>query len=321
MKKLLIQYPGLEDHMDQLTALCGSRYEIVPIDAKITEPELAVLLPGTEIIFGDLKPAWLTDAPDLKWIQISWAGVRPYIGTVLPDRYILTNASGAFGTTIAEHALGMLLDLARHFRKYYEHAQTGLWKDAGSEWRVEGRHALVMGAGDLGTAIAERLQPFGVTVTGFARTEREAAPPFDRMITAEDLDAELARADMVFGALPETPETIGLLSADRLAHMKEDAMILNVGRGSLIDTEALVRELEAGRFYGVGLDVTSPEPLPADHPLWKFERVLITPHVSGIGFGHLKETQDRIWEIALGNLARYLAGKDLHNLITNEKGY
>ena len=160
-----------------------------------------------------------------------------------------------------------------------------------------------------------------MTVTGFGRTARAAEPPFDRLITLDGLDEELARADMVFGALPETPQTTNLLNAARLGLMKADAMILNVGRGTVIDTDALVEQLDEGRFYGVGLDVTAPEPLPADHPLWRFDRVLITPHVSGIGFGHLQETTDRIWDIALDNLERYLAGQPLLKVITNAKGY
>ena len=321
MKKLLVQYPRLKENYDRLAKLCAGRYEIVPIGAKITEEEFAALLPDAEILFGDVKPAWLEAAKDLKWVQISWAGVRPYIGTSLPDRLVLTNASGAFGVTIAEHAVGMLLTLARNFRSYYDHAKDGLWKDAGSEWQIEDRRALILGVGDIGTAIAERLKPFGVETVGFCRTPRRAEAPFDKLITVQDLDQELAQADMVFGALPETPETAGLLSAGRLAAMKEDAIIVNCGRGSLIDTDALVKELEKGRFYGIGLDVTKPEPLPAEHPLWKFDRVLITPHVAGIGFGHLPKTTDRIWEIALDNLERYIAGEPLEKVITNEKGY
>ncbi|MBO4289366.1 MAG: D-2-hydroxyacid dehydrogenase [Lachnospiraceae bacterium] len=321
MKKLLVQYPRLEENYSRLAQLCRGRYDIVPIDRRITEEELTGLLPEAEILFGDVKPAWLADAPDLKWVQISWAGVRPYIGTDLLDKLILTNAAGAFGVTIAEHAVGMLLTLARKFRQYYANMAEGLWKDAGSEWPLEGRRALILGAGDIGKAIAKRLRGFDMETVGFGKNPRKDPAPFDRFITLDALEEELAGADAVFGALPETPETLHLLNAVRLAMMKDDAIIVNCGRGSLIDPEALVSELNKGRFFGVGLDVTEPEPLPADHPLWKFGRVLITPHVAGIGFGHLPKTTDRIWEIALDNLERYIAGESLKNVITNEKGY
>ncbi len=321
MKKLLAQDPRLGENKGRLAQLCEGRFEIVPIGRKLTEEELALLLPGTEIIFGDVKPAWLEDAPDLKWVQISWAGVRPYIGTKLLERVVLTNAAGAFGVTIAEHAAGMLLTLARNFRQYFRNAAEGLWKDAGSEWALEGRRALILGAGDIGKAVAERLRGFGMETVGFGKNARKDPAPFDRFITLEDLDAELAGADAGFGALPETPETIHLLNAERLALMKDDAIIVNCGRGSLIDPDALMAELDKGRFYGVGLDVTEPEPLPAESPLWKYDRVLITPHVAGIGFGHLPKTTDRIWEIALDNLERYVAGKPLKNVITTKKGY
>ena len=323
MKKLLVQYPITEEQRQKLEALCSGRWEIViiPSARKIKEGDLAELLPDTEVIFGDIPAAWLENAAALRWMQISWAGVRPYIGTDLPDRVLLTNASGAFGVTIAEHAIGMLLTLARNFRQYYRNAEIGLWKDAGSEWSLEGKQALLLGTGDIGSAVARRLKGFGIKTVGFCRSAREAQPPFDRMITAGKLEEELPQADMIFGALPETPETVHLLNEERLSLIKEDAILVNAGRGSLIDPQALVRQLEKGRFYGVGLDVTEPEPLPADHPLWTFDRVLITPHVAGIGFGHLQKTTDRIWEIALDNLGRYQAGKPLRNIITNEKGY
>ena len=321
MKKLLVQYPRLEENYSRLAALCEGRYEIVPIGRKITKEELDALLPETEILFGDVKPAWLADAPDLKWIQISWAGVRPYIGTDLPDRLTLTNAAGAFGVTIAEHAVGMLLTLARNFRQYYRNMAEGQWEDAGSEWALEGRRALILGAGDIGTSIAKRLKGFDMETVGFGRSTRPDPAPFDRFITAEALEEELSKADVVFGALPETPETVHLLNAERLALLKDDVILVNCGRGSLIDPAALAAELEKGRFFGAGLDVTEPEPLPADHSLWKFDRVLITPHVAGIGFGHLPQTTDRIWDIALDNLERYIAGEPLKKVITNEKGY
>ncbi len=321
MKKILVQFPLSERNRCRLEALCEGKREIVYIREKIGEAELKALLPGTEILFADVNPAWLTDAPDLKWVQISWAGVKPYIGQPMMEKVVLTNASGAFGVTIAEHAVGMLLMLARNFRAYTENAKNGLWKDAGCEWGLYGRTALLLGAGDIGSRIAERLTAFGMHTVGLCRSMREDAAPFDELITTDRLDEYLPLADAVFGQLPETPDTVNMLDAQRLDAMKDDAIIVNCGRGSLIDTNALVSLLSNGKFRGVGLDVTKPEPLPAEHPLWGFENVIITPHISGIGFGHLEETTDRIWDIALKNLAAYDGGEPLINIVDDKAGY
>ena len=168
---------------------------------------------------------------------------------------------------------------------------------------------------------ALRLKAMGMTVVGCRRTPGATEGPYDEMHTVEELDALLPRADAVFCCLPSTPATRHLMDAGRLALLRDDAVLINVGRGDLIDTDALVALLEKGKFTGVGLDVTDPEPLPPDHPLWRFGNVIITPHVSGIGFGHLGKTQSDVWRIALENLRRWCAGEPLMNVVDQEQGY
>jgi phosphoglycerate dehydrogenase-like enzyme len=141
------------------------------------------------------------------------------------------------------------------------------------------------------------------------------------MITLEELDAELPQADIVLCALPHTPETVGLLNRHRLGLMKPDAVLVNGGRGSLIDQDALCELLQAGHFWGVGLEVTQPEPLPPEHPLWDQPRLMITPHAAGNSFGPGSALERRIWNHMIQNVTAYLHGKPLKNQIDFTTGY
>ena len=141
------------------------------------------------------------------------------------------------------------------------------------------------------------------------------------MHTQSDIDSHLPQTDLVIGSKPNTKETGHILNYDRLCLMKSDALFINAGRGSLIDTDALIRALEARRIAGAVLDVLEKEPLAADSPLWKMPNVLITPHISGRGFGHDPATERKIWDICLENLRRYLSGEDIINEIDFARGY
>jgi len=158
-------------------------------------------------------------------------------------------------------------------------------------------------------------------IVGLCRSARPAKLPFDDLITMEELDEALPRADAVFGCLPGTPKTAGLLSMERLNAMKEDAILINVGRGSLLRTQELAAVMRQGKLFGAGLDVTDEEPLPKEHPLWQLDNVILTPHVAGIAYGHLSATCDHIWDLFLDNLQRYLAGEALRNQVSFTEGY
>ena len=141
------------------------------------------------------------------------------------------------------------------------------------------------------------------------------------MITEEGLESALAKADIVVGCLPATEKTRGLLNLERLHQMKKGAFLINVGRGNLIDTKALTAVLEEGWLGGAALDVTDPEPLPEEHPLWKMEQVILTPHIAGVSFGYSKDTENRILHICCQNLERYLTRKELLNRVNFSEGY
>ena len=264
-----------------------------------------------QIIIGEPTQEELKQATSLKWVQMTWAGADRYQNAFPPD-VILTTASGAYGETIAEHALAMLFSLCRRLPAY---ARKNDWSDLGSEKRIYGSTALIFGSGDIGSAIAKRLKVLGVNTIGVCRDLKKPREGFDVRTNLENAVVFLPEADFIICALPHNDETQGYLDAEKLDLMKDDAVIVNVGRGSLIDTEALTKSLQNGKFFGVGLDVVNPEPLAPEHPLWAMDNVILTPHVAGIGFGHLKDTEERIWEICAENLQKYLAGEPLRNVV------
>lgn len=275
-----------------------------------------------EIIIGEPEPELLPQLSCLRWLQITWAGADRYTRMAdFPAQVTLTNMSGAYGVTIAEHAMGMLLALCRRLSAYGRQQAQSRWQDCGSEKTLFGKQALILGTGDLGTELARRCRAFGMTITGVCRTRHALPPCFDAVATLDELDTLLPQADVVLCCLPDTPQTHRVFNQRRLARLKEDAVLINVGRGSLIDCQALAGWMAQGHLWGAGLDVTDPEPLPPDSPLWQMENVILTPHVAGVGFGHLPETEEKIWELCLENLRRYLSCEPLKNVVRFSNGY
>ena len=273
-----------------------------------------------DVIIGALSPAELQPAKNLKWYHLVWAGSDRYKPADFPAGTLFTNGSGAYGVTIAEHMMACILALYRQLRHYDKLQKSHTWDQDWQEDTLEGKTVLILGAGDIGCALAKRLRGFDCRIIGIRRTGG-ILPHFDEMHTMEELDALLPQADVVAGCLPGTKDTVGLLDERRLRMMKTTALLVNCGRGSLIDTDALVRVLQAGLLGGCGLDVVMPEPLPADNPLWEMENVILTPHISGASFGHVQEMEDRIYRLAAENLQRYLDGEALLNQVDFETGY
>lgn len=272
------------------------------------------------IIIGCPPARFLRDSDELEWLQCSSAGVEVYLAPgVLPPKALLTNATGAYGLAISEHMLGMLLEIFKRLHTYRDAQHQHQWKSQGQVRSIYGSTILVLGMGDIGGEFAKRVKALGAYVIGVRRRDASRPDYADEVYLTDKLDELLPRADVVAASLPGTRETFHLLDARRLNLMKEGAVFLNVGRGNLVDTQALCDALERGRLSGAGLDVTDPEPLPPDHPLWDLPSAVITPHVSG--FYHLPETLERIVRICADNLKAYLAGAPLRNLIDFQTGY
>lgn len=328
-KRALVTIPTGERHRNLLQqAAPGWEFRFRGTDTLVCAPQEA--LPGqpvtqedvdwAQVILGNVPAAMLHGSPALEWLQTNSAGVEPYIQPgVLAGDTLLTNATGAYGLAIAEHMLGMLLELFKKLELYRDAQKSGAWQSQGAVKAVYGSTVLVLGMGDIGGEFAARCKALGAKVIGVRRSPRPCPEYADEVHLLEDLDSLLPHADVVAITLPGTDATRGLMSRERLAKMKEGAVLLNVGRGFIVDTEALCDALERGHLSGAGVDVTDPEPLPPTHRLWNIPTAVVTPHISG--FYHLRETHERIVGIFLENLRRFQAGEPLRNLVDFATGY
>lgn len=328
-KRALVTIPTGERHRNLLQqAAPGWEFRFRGTDTLVCAPQEA--LPGqpvtqedvdwAQVILGNVPAAMLHGSPALEWLQTNSAGVEAYIRPgVLAGDTLLTNATGAYGLAIAEHMLGMLLELFKKLELYRDAQKSGAWQSQGAVKAVYGSTVLVLGMGDIGGEFAARCKALGAKVVGVRRSPRPCPEYADEVHLLEDLDSLLPQADVVAITLPGTDATRGLMSRERLAKMKEGAVLLNVGRGFIVDTEALCDALERGHLSGAGVDVTDPEPLPPTHRLWNIPTAVVTPHISG--FYHLRETHERIVGIFLENLRHFQAGEPLRNLVDFATGY
>jgi phosphoglycerate dehydrogenase-like enzyme len=221
-------------------------------------------------------------APRPLAVHLLSAGIEGLARWTVPPHVALSRAGSALAPTVAEHALALVLAL----RRGLHHLPRGTWTDertaAGWCSSLEGEHALIVGCGQIGRAVARRLRPFGAHVTGLNRTPGDLAE-FDVVAPLDRIDDHLPQAGVVVLCLPLTPGTGGLLDRARLARLRPGAHLVNVGRGGVVDETALAEALASGRIGGAGLDVFATEPLPADSPLWAAPNAILTPHVAGLG--------------------------------------
>lgn len=275
-----------------------------------------------EIFYGLCTPEALKAAKNLKWFCCSFAGVDNLLSDELyphPD-VMLTNSSGAYGITISEHLIMVLLMLLRRMPEYQEFVRQRQWDRELPTRSICGSAITMMGTGDIGTNFARRAKAMGAkTIRGVRRSQKAADPAFDEIYTFDHLDEILPSTEILVMAMPSTPETIGILSRERIAMLPENALVINVGRGSAIDQDALMEALEAGRIAGAALDVVVPEPLPQDHPLWHTRNLLLTPHISGNM--SLGITCDLDVELFCKDLENYAAGRPLKQLVDRKRGY
>lgn len=274
----------------------------------------------TQILIGNPPVELLHGAENLEWLQCNSAGTDPYLAPgVLAPNTLLTNATGAYGLAISEHMLGMLLEIFKRLHTYRDAQHRQEWKSQGKVRSIYGSAVLVLGMGDIGGEFAKRVKALGAYVIGVRRTDTRCPDYADEVHLTADLDELLPRADVVAIAMPGTRETAHLMDRHRIGLMKEGAVLLNVGRGAIVDTEALCDALESGQLLGAGLDVTDPEPLPQGHRLWEIPSAVVTPHISG--FFHLQETLERIIRISAENLKAYRCDEPLRNLVDFSTGY
>lgn len=312
--KILVSLPLNERQKAKLEQ--NFRHEFIYVPAKeVTEEHVS----DVEVILGNVPPQVLKSAKALKWLQLNNAGTEGYCDGALPEGVILTNATGAYGLAISEYMVGVLFELQKKLNLYQTNQLAHVWRNEGTVRVIQGSRVLVIGMGDIGTMFAQKMNALGCRVVGVKK--REGRPPegIEGLYTLERLDKLLPTADVVAMCLPGNADTRHLMNRERLALMKENAVLINVGRGITVDTDALVNALQEGKIAGAALDVTDPEPLPSDHPLWDMPNVILTPHISGRF--NLPETLDKILDICIGNLECYLVQRPLRNVIDFKTGY
>ena len=269
------------------------------------------------VILGNPAVKELAVCENLRLLQTRSAGTDQYQRPgVLPEGATLLNASGAYGHSVSEHMFAMLLSLMKRLPGYRDRQRDGSWSDLGPVKTLAGARVLCVGTGDLGSSFARLCKALGARTAGIRRDVGRPADGIDEMHPMDRLDDLLPRSDVVALMLPHTADTIHLMDRRRLLLMKKDAILLNGGRGSAVDCAALAEVLGDGHLWGACLDVTDPEPLPADHPLWAQERAVLTPHTAG--GDHLADTADRIAAIALEHLTSFLAGLEKKDRRRNE---
>ncbi|MFD2334020.1 D-2-hydroxyacid dehydrogenase [Cohnella sp. GCM10020058] len=279
------------------------------------------LLEEAEVLCGWWKAAWGKGAGNpgkLKWVQTGSAGVDNLpLGELEARGVVLTTASGVHPVQMTETVFAMLLAFTRKLHHAVRNQTERKWARSEGYGELRGRTLAVIGAGEIGAEIARIAQAFGMRTLGLRRSGRPA-PHIDAMHTPEQLDTVLAESDIVVNVLPHTAETVRLFDAGRFAAMKPSSLFINIGRGTAVDTEALTEALQNGTIAGAGLDVFDPEPLPADHPLWMLDNVIITPHIGGA----TDQYKARMADLFVENLEAYLkTGTPAKNIVDYKKSY
>lgn len=321
MKKLAVLGDFLEPHhhaqIDSTAARCGFAADYYP-DGHVP----AELAGQYEVLYGMPDRAALRTFTSLKWFCGNFAGVDAYLDDALypsPD-VVLTNSSGAYGVTIAEHLIMVTLMLLRHASAYVLEAAAHRWGPVLPMRSIMGSTITVVGTGDIGTEFARRAKAMGAkSIRGVRRTMKPADPAFDSVHTHDQLESLLPDTDLLVLALPSTPDTIGFLSRRRIALLPKTAFVINVGRGSAIDQPALVDALNAGQLAGAALDVFVQEPIPDGDPIWDAKNLLLTPHVSGqLSLGY---TRDKNVALFCEDLENYAADRPLARYVDRKTGY
>ena len=286
--------------------------------AEFPEFEKRAAVATAHVIFGNVPAAWLSAAAGLRWVQLESAGVDAYLGLNATPRaasVVLTNLAGFYDRAVAEAALAGILAFYRQLPRLLVAQPAARWIKSEVEPAIRalaGQRVLLLGAGGIARRLARVLAAFDAEVQFFSRTARIGA-----LATPAELDTALATTDLLINTLPHTPATIGFLDHVRLARLKRDAVVVNVGRGSTLDEVALLALLDAGHLGGAVLDVTAIEPLPVGSPLWRHPRVLLTQHTGGRFPG---ET-DRKIDVFLANVTRFERGEPLHSGVDVTRGY
>lgn len=297
-----------------------TRAKIVPVNDANVMSEIV----DADAYIGEITSPEVRAGRNLKWVGVMSAGVErvlfPRDGTsALRDSNItLTNNKIVQGREIADHALAMLLMLSRNLYILYRNDQQQLWNPRSFHGiELNGKTAVVVGVGGIGTQIAVRAHAFGMTVIGVDTEDKPFVPFLKKVVKPDQFDDVIPQADVIFISVPDTPKSHKMMGTHQFELMKKNSYFIAVSRGGIYDINGLVKALDEKRLAGAGVDVTDPEPLPKGHALWKFENVIITPHIAG------RSDQDTVRMVGTikENIRRFVEGKPLINVVDKQKGY
>jgi phosphoglycerate dehydrogenase-like enzyme len=315
--KVLISHGMSQEDLDRIGSVADG---IVAERAEDLKTAIAKASEAEVIQTGHWSDELWKSAPNLKWVQSGGAGVEGFLTPeFVASPIILTNAQGIYAIPIADHVMAFVLHFSRQFNHLVRYQMERKWADWG-EFPLDelmGRTLGIVGLGGIGSEVATRAKAFGMRVIATRRRSETPAENVDEVRGAEELAWLLGESDFVALCTALTPETRHLIGAEQLRQMKSTAYIINIGRGGLIDEEALIAALRAGEIAGAGLDVFEEEPLSAESPLWDMPNVFITPHEAGSS----PRSHERLMDLFCENLRRYVAGEPLLNVVDKTAGY
>jgi len=297
----------------------SSQVRIVAVTRENVMKEIA----DADAYIGSIRPEEVRAGKKLQWVAVMSAGVESVLhrsgaNDLRDSQIVLTNNQIVQGPEIADHAMAMLLHLSRALHVYGRYKMEENWRGGNYPGiELSGRTAVVIGVGGIGMQIAARAWAFGMNVIGVDPEDIPYSPFIRRVVKPDHLDEVIPEADVVFISAPHTPMSHKMMGPGQFEKMKKGAYFIAVSRGGIYDLNALVKALDEKRLSGAGVDVTDPEPLPKGHPLWKFENVVITPHIAG------RSDKDRARMVGTikENIRRFAEGKPLINVVDKQKGY
>ena len=316
MKNVLVTIPVKEEHkarIDGIVSGCSVSY--LP-KGQVTEE----LVAEASVIIGNVPAKMIKASEKLELLQLESAGADPYLPAgVLAPSTVLCNSTGAYNRTVSEHAVALTMMLMKKLHLYRDLQRQSRWEDLITAMSPAGAVVLVVGLGEIGLQYARIMKAMGAYIIGVKRRPGECPEGIDELVLTDEIDSVLPRADVVFSILPNTKQTVHFYTAERFRMMKESAVFVNCGRGNAVDADVLLEALRNGEIAAAALDVTEPEPLPADHPLWQQENAVITPHVAGTY--HIPYTLERIVDITCENLGHWMKGENFCNVVDMATGY
>ena len=306
----------LDDRQVQQIRSVSPEVELMRLQS---EGEILEAMPDVQVVFGELSEEMFARASTLRWVQVIGAGVDTRLFPEFAESDVLfTSAKGTVGVHLAEHAMALLLGLTRGIATAIRNPS---WNQRmpirNATWELAGLTMGIVGLGGTGRDLADRADGFAMRIIAVDPEDVEVPDNVEACWKMDRLYDLLEQSDVVAICAPLTTETEGMFDEKAFARMQNHALLINVTRGKIVDERALMEALRKGVIGGAGLDVTPQEPLPEDHPLWRMENVIVTPHAAGGS----PVRKDRIVELFCENLRRILAGQPLFSVIDKRKGY